>query len=411
MANYRYKARDANGELQQGSIDASSVQGAIEQLKRRQWVTLQLDEVAAESAALPVNLNIELWPARLKLTDLIVFCRQMYSLMKAGIPIIRAIRGLAESTSSDLMHKLLLQVADELEKGRTLSAALADHPKDFNRLMVSIIHVGENTGRLDLAFLQLTDYFEQELETRKQIKQATRYPLMVLIALAIALVVVNIWVIPQFAGMFQRFHAELPWATQILLGMSSFFLAYWPLLLLLTVGGIGGTWYWMSTSKGGLVWGQYKLKLPVVGDLINRATLGRFSRSLALMLNSGVPLTAALSLVADAVDNDFMGERIREMRRNIERGESLLRVSSQSGLFTPLVLQMLAVGEETGQVDDMLKEVAEFYEREVAYDLKNLTAKLEPILIAIVAGMVLILALGIFLPMWDMLSAYRNGGR
>lgn len=411
MATYRYKARDNKGELQQGALEASSLQGALEQLKRRQLVTLQLDEDAAAASPMSLNLNVELWPARLKLTDLIVFCRQMYSLMKAGIPIIRAIRGLAESTSSVVMHKQLLQVADELEKGRTLSAAMADHPKDFNRLMISIIHVGENTGRLDLAFLQLTDYFEQELETRKQIKQATRYPLMVLIALAIALVVVNIWVIPQFAGMFQRFHAELPWATQILLGMSSFFLAYWPLLLLFLGGAIAGTWYWLGTSQGGLTWGQYKLKLPVVGDLINRATLGRFSRSLALMLNSGVPLTAALSLVADAVDNDFMGERIREMRRNIERGESLLRVSSQSGLFTPLVLQMLAVGEETGQVDDMLKEVAEFYEREVAYDLKNLTAKLEPILIAIVAGMVLILALGIFLPMWDMLSAYRNGGR
>lgn len=411
MATYRYKARDNKGELQQGALEASSQQGALEQLKRRQLVTLQLEEDAAAASPMSLNLNVELWPARLKLTDLIVFCRQMYSLMKAGIPIIRAIRGLAESTSSEVMHKQLLQVADELEKGRTLSAAMADHPKDFNRLMISIIHVGENTGRLDLAFLQLTDYFEQELETRKQIKQATRYPLMVLIALAIALVVVNIWVIPQFAGMFQRFHAELPWATQILLGMSSFFLAYWPLLLLFLGGAIAGIWYWLGTSQGGLTWGQYKLKLPVVGDLINRATLGRFSRSLALMLNSGVPLTAALSLVADAVDNDFMGERIREMRRNIERGESLLRVSSQSGLFTPLVLQMLAVGEETGQVDDMLKEVAEFYEREVAYDLKNLTAKLEPILIAIVAGMVLILALGIFLPMWDMLSAYRNGGR
>ncbi|HAT42120.1 MAG TPA: MSHA biogenesis protein MshG [Rheinheimera sp.] len=411
MATYRYKARDNKGELQQGALEASSQQGALEQLKRRQLVTLQLEEDAAAASPMSLNLNVELWPARLKLTDLIVFCRQMYSLMKAGIPIIRAIRGLAESTSSEVMHKQLLQVADELEKGRTLSAAMADHPKDFNRLMISIIHVGENTGRLDLVFLQLTDYFEQELETRKQIKQATRYPLMVLIALAIALVVVNIWVIPQFAGMFQRFHAELPWATQILLGMSSFFLAYWPLLLLFLGGAIAGIWYWLGTSQGGLTWGQYKLKLPVVGDLINRATLGRFSRSLALMLNSGVPLTAALSLVADAVDNDFMGERIREMRRNIERGESLLRVSSQSGLFTPLVLQMLAVGEETGQVDDMLKEVAEFYEREVAYDLKNLTAKLEPILIAIVAGMVLILALGIFLPMWDMLSAYRNGGR
>lgn len=411
MANFRYLARDASGALQQGVIEATSAQGALEQLKRRQWVTLQLDEGAAETKGVSETLNIELWPSRLKLTDLIVFCRQMYSLMKAGIPIIRAIRGLAESTSSPLMHKQLLQVADELEKGRTLSAALTDHPKDFNRLMVSIIHVGENTGRLDLAFLQLTDYFEQELETRKQIKQATRYPVMVLIALAIALVVVNIWVIPQFAGMFQRFHAELPWATKILLGMSSFFLTYWPLLLVLIVGGVAGIWTWLNTPKGRLWWGKYRLKLPIVGDLINRATLGRFSRTLALMLSAGLPLTAALSLVADAVDNDFMGDRIRDMRRNIERGESLLRVSSQSGLFTPLVLQMLAVGEETGQVDDMLKEVAGFYEREVAYDLKNLTAKLEPILIAIVAGMVLILALGIFLPMWDMLSAYRNGGR
>ena len=172
-----------------------------------------------------------------------------------------------------------------------------------------------------------------------------------------------------------------------------------------------GLWSWLRTAQGALVWSRHKLCLPIVGDLINRATLGRFSRSLALMLSSGVPLTAALSLVAEAVDNDFMAERIREMRRNIERGESLLRVSAQSGLFTPLVLQMIAVGEETGRVDDMLKEVADFYEREVAYDLKNLTAKIEPLLIAIVAIMVLILALGIFVPMWDMLSAYRNAGR
>lgn len=411
MANFRYKARDAAGQMQQGNLEASTLQSAIEQLKRRQWVPLQLDEQTQSSDSGGFSLNMDILPSRLSLTDLIVLCRQMYSLMKAGIPIIRAIRGLAESTSSANLTKLLLQVADELEKGRTLSAALADHPRDFNRLMVSIVHVGENTGRLDLAFLQLTDYFEQELETRKQIKQATRYPVMVLIALAIALVVVNVFVIPQFATMFQRFHADLPWATTILLGMSSFFLHSWPVLVLGLCGTVVGIWYWLRTPQGAITWGRYKLRVVIVGDLINRATLGRFSRSLALMLSCGVPLTAALSLVADAVDNDYMADRIRDMRRNIERGESLLRVAGQSGLFTPLVLQMIAVGEETGRVDDMLKEVADFYEREVAYDLKNLTAKIEPILISIVAGMVLILALGIFLPMWDMLSAYRNGGR
>lgn len=411
MASYRYKARDAAGQLQQGALDANSEQAAVEQLRRRQWVPLQLEVVEASADKKRIELSMDIWPSRLSLTDLIVFCRQMYSLMKAGIPIIRAIRGLAESTSSKVLYKLLQQIADELEKGRTLSLALSDHPRDFDRLMVSIIHVGENTGRLDLAFLQLTDYFEQELETRKQIVQATRYPIMVLIALAIALVIVNIWVIPQFATMFSRFHAELPWATQLLLGMSAFFVRWWPLLLIGLAASVVGLWSWLRTAQGALVWSRHKLRLPIVGDLINRATLGRFSRSLALMLSSGVPLTAALSLVAEAVDNDFMAERIREMRRNIERGESLLRVSAQSGLFTPLVLQMIAVGEETGRVDDMLKEVADFYEREVAYDLKNLTAKIEPLLIAIVAIMVLILALGIFVPMWDMLSAYRNAGR
>lgn len=408
MASFRYVARDAAGLKQTGVMEATDTNAVVELLRRRQWVPLSIE---AEAAPTKLSMNVELWPSRLKLTDLIVFCRQMYSLMKAGIPIIRAIRGLSESTSSVKLQGLLDKIADELEKGRTLSAALADYPKDFSRLMISIVHVGENTGRLDLAFLQLTEYFESELETRKQLSQATRYPIFVIVALIIALVIVNIWVIPQFASMFARFHAELPWATQILLGMSGFFINWWPLLLLGVIGIVGGSIYGVRTPKGARWWGEKKLKLPIVGDVINRATLGRYSRSLSLMLQSGVPLTAALSLVADAVDNDYMGDKIRDMRRNIERGESMLRVSTQSNLFTPLVIQMLAVGEETGRIDEMLKEVADFYEREVAYDLKTLTARLEPILIAIVAGMVLILALGIFLPMWDMLSAYRNSSR
>ncbi|MFC4653414.1 type II secretion system F family protein [Rheinheimera marina] len=405
MATYQYTARDRQGQSVSGTLEAGSETAAADVLIKRSQIPIriQLLQDAQEKAEF-------VWPwQRVNLTDLIVFARQMYSLTRAGIPIIRAIVGLAESTSSKALHKVLLDLADQLEKGRTLSVAMAQHPKEFSRLVVSIVHVGENTGRLDQAFLQLSGYFEQELETRKQIKQATRYPSFVLFALVVAMVLMNMMVIPQFAAMFSRFHAELPWATRFLLASSNMFLNYWGLMLAVLIGGIWGLKLYLASPQGSYQWSYWKLRLPLMGSIIKRATLGRFSRSFAMMLKAGVPLTSALSLVSEAVDNDFMAEKIREMRKNIERGESLLRVSLNSELFTPLVLQMLAVGEETGQVDEMLGEVASFYEREVAYDLKGLTAKIEPVLICIVAVMVLILALGIFTPMWDMMNAYKKG--
>jgi len=404
MAQYRYRARDSQGQLLVGEIEAGSEAMVADLLSRRQLIPLQI-ELLAEKNALKLS-----WPTpRVNLTDLIMFSRQMYSLMRAGIPIIRAIHGLADSTASKALRVVMLDLTEQLERGRALSVAMGSHPKVFSRLMISLVHVGENTGRLDESFAQLAAYYEQELETRRQIKQATRYPFFVLLALVVALVLLNIFVIPQFAAMFKKFNAELPWSTQLLIGMSDGFIHYWPLMLLSCAALLLWLWRYLQTPAGRLRWSALKLRLPLVGSIINRATLGRYSRSFALMLRSGVPLTTALTLVADAVDNEHMAGLIREMRRNIERGDSLVRVSAQSGLFTPLVLQMLAVGEETGQMDDMLHEVALFYEREVAFDLRSLTARIEPILITVVAVMVLILALGIFTPMWDMLSAYRRG--
>lgn len=406
MANFVYTARDSNGNAVSGQIEAGSEGAAADLLRRRSFIPLTIQRQAEQGNASIAQL--ELWQAKVSLTDLILFSRQMYSLMKAGIPIVRAIEGLAQSTSSKRLQKVLGELVGQLENGRSLSVALAEHPKVFSRLMVSIVHVGENTGRLDEAFLQLNYYFEQELETRKQIKQATRYPFFVLIALVVAMFILNLAVIPQFANMFARFNAELPWSTKALLASSAFFVAYWPLIIIAAIGATLGFRSYIKTDKGRVVWGRWRLVFPIIGNVIYRATLGRFARSFGMMLKAGVPMTSALTLVADAVDNEYMGEKIREMRRNIERGESLLRASQQSGLFTPLVLQMISVGEETGAMDDMLGEVAGFYEREVAFDLKSLTAKIEPILIAIVAVMVLILALGIFTPMWDMLNAYKG---
>lgn len=404
MPAFQYQARDGNGRAVNGQLEALSAPAAAALLRERGLIVLQLQQAAELSSSKKVSF----FSKKVGLEELIIFSRQMYSLIKAGIPIIRAIGSLQESTRSEALGAVLTDLLEQLQNGRNLSTAMASHPQVFNRLIISMVHVGENTGRLDEAFLQLSFYFEQEQETRKQIKQASRYPTMVLVALLIALVIMNLFVIPQFAAMFSRFNAELPWSTKVLLASSTFFINYWPYLLACAVIAVVWWRYYLKTPPGRLFWGKWKLRLPLIGDIINRATLGRFARSFGMMLRAGVPITTALNLVAEAVDNDHLAELIREMRRNIERGESLFRVAQQSGIFTPLVLQMLAVGEETGQMDEMLTEVAGFYEREVAYDLKSLTSKIEPILIAIVAAMVLILALGIFTPMWDMLDAYKG---
>lgn len=404
MPAFQYQARDGSGRAVNGQLEALSAPAAAALLRERGLIVLQLQQAAELSSSKKVSF----FSKKVGLEELIIFSRQMYSLIKAGIPIIRAIGSLQESTRSEALGAVLTDLLEQLQNGRNLSTAMANHPQVFNRLIISMVHVGENTGRLDEAFLQLSFYFEQEQETRKQIKQASRYPTMVLVALLIALVIMNLFVIPQFAAMFSRFNAELPWSTKVLLASSTFFIHYWPYLLACTVIALVWWRYYLKTPPGRLFWGRWKLRLPLIGDIINRATLGRFARSFGMMLRAGVPITTALNLVAEAVDNDHLAELIREMRRNIERGESLFRVAQQSDIFTPLVLQMLAVGEETGQMDEMLTEVAGFYEREVAYDLKSLTSKIEPILIAIVAAMVLILALGIFTPMWDMLDAYKG---
>ena len=405
MSSFAYKGRDSQGNATSGVVEAANEMAAAEQLMRRGVMPTELKPGKAKSAAIDWSLLLE---GGVKLDELVIFSRQMYALTRAGIPILRAIAGLEESSHSKPLKRALHSLGEDLGNGRPLSSSMQAHPKVFNSLFVAIIHVGENTGQLEEAFLQLATYLELELETRKRIKTAMRYPSFVMIAIGIAMVILNIMVIPVFAGMFAKFGVELPLATRILLATSHFFVNYWWLLLAMLAGMVFGWRRWVATTKGKLTWHRWQLKLPIVGTIIERSLLARFARSFSMMLKAGVPLNTALTLVADAVDNAFMAGKVRDMRAGIERGESLLRTAGSSGLFTPLVMQMISVGEETGQVDDLLHEAAEYYEREVDYDLKSLTARIEPILIGIVAVMVLILALGIFTPMWDMMRAVRG---
>src|SRR5690606_36540612 len=263
-------------------------------------------------------------------------------------------------------------IVERLEKGVELSVAMRAHPKIFNHLYVSMISVGENSGRLDLVFRQLVDYMERDLATIKSIKSALRYPSFVLIALAVAMLVINLKVIPAFAGMFAKFGAELPLPTRILIGTSDFFVAFWPYLLGLTVIVSLRVYNYVQTDEGSRVWGRTKLRMPVVGDILERASMARYARAFSLMLKAGLPISNALELCARAIDNAYLADKIRAIRSGIERGEGFYQTHATSGMFTPLVLQMISVGEESGQVDTLLTEVAEFYEREVEYDVKQI---------------------------------------
>lgn len=408
MALFSYTARDSSGGLTKGQVDASDAQNAAEILRRRTLIPLQI-EVHKKTTKGAVDLGALLGKGSVSLDELSMFSRQMYSLIHSGIPILRAITGLVETTTSKKLKVVLADIAEQLEKGRTLSTAMNTHKEVFNSLFVSIVHVGENTGKLDEVFLQLSEYLEREQETRRQLKAATRYPVFVIAAIIAAMFVLNIFVIPKFSNLFASLGADLPLMTKILIGTSEFFVNYWWLVLFGLFAGIYGFLRYINSPVGRLKWDKRKLKFPVIGSIIERATLARYARSFGMMLSSGVPMTVALNLVAEAVGNAYVEEQIKNMRRSIEKGENLLRASNSSGLFTPLILQMVAVGEETGRVDELLVEVAQFYEREVDYDVKNVTAKIEPILLAVVAVMVLVLALGIFTPMWDMATAFKGG--
>lgn len=409
MPVYRYQGRDSRGELVDGNIESGSAEAVAGQLFSGGITPIDIRETKPTETTAFSGLKLTGGKQKVQLSDLILFSHQMYTLTKAGVPMIQALTGLVQSTRNPTMARALVDIAEQLESGRELSVALSRHPRIFPSLIISLVQVGENTGRLDEVFAQISRYLELEKDTRDRVKAATRYPMFVLGAIGIALVIINIFVIPVFAKLFKSFKVELPWATRVLIGTSEFFVAYWPYMLVGLILLVLGLRNYIKTDAGRYAWDRLRLRLPLVGSIITRATLARYARSFSMAIRAGVPLVHALGVVARAVDNAYIAERILAMRTGIERGESLTRTAVASGLFTPLVLQMLSVGEETGQVDTLLVEVAEFYEREVDYDLKNLATAIEPILIVAIGIMVLILALGVFLPMWDLAKAARGG--
>ncbi|MBV1884433.1 MAG: type II secretion system F family protein [Pseudomonadales bacterium] len=410
LHQYQYSGRNRSGQFVQGDLEGLSKQSVATELEARGIAPISIDENTASFDVLEYLksiINIE----KVKLEDSILFSRQMYALTKAGVPVLQALQGLADSIRCEPLVAAIREVIASLESGVNLATSLGQHPQVFRPIVVSMVHVGENTGKLDDAFLQVALHMELEWETKKRIQQTARYPLMVCSAIIMALVIINLSVIPQFAKIFARSKAELPIYTKILIHTSGFVVEYgWLLLSLVVLVTVFAIRY-ISTDRGRYRWDKFKIELPWIGGIIKRVMLARFSRVFAMLSGAGVPVLQSLSVVSQALGNQYVGGAIAEMHGGVERGDTLTRTAMATEMFSPLVIQMMGVGEATGQMDKMLVEVAEFYEQEVDYDLKRLNDWIEPILIIFMGLLVLILALGIFLPMWELgsVAGYQYG--
>ena len=400
MPLFEFKGRSGNGQLVDGEIEGASSNAVAGVLMDRGVTPISIVEKTRQVDLLDV-MRERLDLHRVSTEELLMFTRQMSALIRAGIPITRAISGILESVENPLLIRSLRDILEQLESGRSLSVSCARHPRVFSNLYVAMIQVGENTGKLEETFSLMADYIDRNRRITQNIKTALRYPTTVIIAIAIAMVIVNLFVIPKFAQFFEANKLELPWQTLVLLNTSNFFVQYWSYLLLALVGIVFGFKHYINSVNGRLKWHRFIVHAPLVGDILHRSFMARFARSFAMAYGAGVPIVQAMGVISRSIGNDFISSHVNGMREGIERGEALTRVAQRTGMFTPVVMQMFAVGEEAGNLDEMMTFIADFYEEEVDYDVKTLSDKIEPLIYVMIGALVLVLALGIFVPMWD----------
>jgi MSHA biogenesis protein MshG len=408
MPEYYFNARDHEGKAVNGKRNARNAEEVANQLVLEGYVPLDISQKKTNTVATTTKEKKTWFAQRVKQEELHIFCRQMYSLVHAGIPVATAVTRLAETTRNKTLTAALGSIVVSLNKGTSLHSAMAQYPKIFSNFFISLITVGENTGNLDNIFLHLAEYLELEVDITKKVKTALRYPLMVMVAIIIALLVINVFVIPAFAKLYANMNGILPLPTRILLATSNFIISYWYVL-------IGGTFIfsvlirrYIQTPKGAIQWGKWQLKIPVFGWLVHRILLARFARLLSLVLRAGITAVDGIHMVGATTNNVYITHKIMGVTDLVVRGNTISTAIDKTMLFPPLIIQMIMLGEESGTMDRLLDEVADYYQREIDYDIVRISDAIEPFLLVVIGGMVLILALGIFLPIWNLATLVKQ---
>lgn len=405
MPTFSYRAKDKYGVGMEGTMDAPSAAAVSSRLSGSGYIPVTITE---QEAGLTGNLEDLL--ARftsIKPEEMIVFTRQLSSILGAGVPLLESLEALYEQMSSRKFKQIILSMRHSIESGASFSEAMEKEKKTFSMVFVAMVKAGERAGILGEVLERLAQLLERDLENVQKIKSATRYPLMVVIALVIAFIIVVTFVIPRFSQLYANFKTELPLPTRILLGTNWVIRNYFIYIILIIALSIYLIRKFLETEFGKLWWDRFSLSVPVFGTLVNKLLLARFARMLSAMLKSGIPILEALNITRDTVDNRVLAKVINNMREDVTRGVALSEPMHGSKVFPPLAIQMVAIGERAGALESMLSKVADYFDRDADYMIRNLTPLLEPLLLLMLAFLVTILALGVFLPMWDMVKLVK----
>ncbi|MCU1380792.1 MAG: type secretory pathway, component PulF [Acidimicrobiales bacterium] len=402
---YAYKVRDKEGRLLQGSLEADSTTLVANKLRSMGYLPVAIERQGTSS--LQKELKIPGITDRVSQKDIAVFCRQFATMINSGLSLIRALNILGEQTESNVLEGIIDEVRQDVEKGASLSQALARHPKAFNRLFVAMVKAGETGGVLDRVLLQLADIIEKQVELKRKITSAMTYPVAVLGLVLVIVTAMLLFVVPQFKNMYSDLGGQLPLMTRGLLAASGAMVKYSPLIVLAVVAVAFLFRHWIHTDAGRAAWDAFKLRVPIFGKLVHKTSMTRFARTLAVLLHSGVPILESLEITSETVNNAVVSDAVKDVQEAVKRGETIHEPLSTHAVFPPMVTQMLAVGEETGMVDVMLEKVADFYDQEVEATVNALTSLLEPLLIVVLGGAVGAMVVSLYLPMFKIIELVK----
>jgi type IV pilus assembly protein PilC len=400
MAQYAYKARDSKGQLVSGTIDADNEQSVRSRLREKNYIATSISLKSKSMNLKEVLAKFQ----KVKAKNLAVFARQFSTMVNAGLSLVRALDILEKQADDKKLKEIIRDIRLRVESGASLADSFAQHPQTFSDLFINLTHAGEVGGVLDETLSRIAEFLEKDQELRSKVKSAMTYPTIIFIFAVIIVIFMLVFVLPTFTSVFENLNVAMPAMTAMLIKMSDALRNYWYIFIAFAVGGGFLFKYYTNTPKGKFQWHTLMLKVPVFGLLNKKVTVSRFSRTLGTLLSSGVPVMQALDVTGKASGNKVVEKAIESVRVSIREGESISVPMEASGIFPPMVTQMIAVGEETGKLDAMLNKISEFYDMEVETTLSALTSLLEPLLMVFMGGMVGFIVVAMFMPMFQLIT-------
>jgi len=402
---FSYKVRDKAGKLVEGQLEAENAQLVVSKLRSMGYVPIEIEQQGSKS--LSKDIKIPFLTDRVKLKDVSIFSRQFATMISSGLSMLRSLYILAEQTESKPLAEIVNQVRTDVERGASLSAALAKHPKAFNRLYVAMVRAGEAGGVLDSVLQRLATTIEKQVELRRKVKSAMTYPAVVSCLVLLLVTAMLLFVIPMFQNIFGQLGGKLPVPTQILINVSNVVRKLWFIVFAAEAAAVFAFRKWINSENGRKRWDTLKLKAPVFGPLAQKTALARFGRTLSALVRSGVPILESLDIVAETAGNWVVANAVRDTQQQVKRGEPLSKRLEEHPVFPPMVVQMMTVGEETGALDEMLDKIADFYDEEVEAMVNGLTSLIEPILIVVMGVVIGGMIIALYLPMFNVINLIK----